>query len=52
MLGNDADLTVIHYLIEKGHTIEYALNLSISEKAIYLGAMLASRELDEKRRLI
>ncbi|OHW62167.1 hypothetical protein EUAN_12360 [Andreesenia angusta] len=48
-MRKDLDCVIIHELLKKGHTLDYALNLSPWEKAIYEASITLEYEQKEVR---
>lgn len=49
MLGNDAEMQIVAYMLDKGHTFDYIFSLDIYEKMLVLGAMDAQLEMEAKK---
>ncbi len=46
MTGEDAELALIRYLIEKGRTLDDILSMNEYERLVYFAAMEASAEIE------
>ena len=49
-MRRDSDLVLIHELLKKGHSLDYALNLSLYEKLIHEASIsLEYKEKEERQ---
>lgn len=49
MLGNDAQMQIVAYMLDKGHTFDYIFSLDLYEKLLVLGAIDAQEEKEAKK---
>lgn len=49
MSDGDIDMSLVRYLIKKGHTIEYALGVDYYSKCVYLACMLYEDESERQK---
>lgn len=49
MLGNDAEMQIVAYMLDKGHTFDYIFSLDTYEQLLVLGAIDAQIEMEAKK---
>lgn len=49
MLGNDAEMQIVAYMLDKGHSFDYIFSLDTYEKLLVLGSMDAQEELEARK---
>lgn len=49
MLGNDGQMQIVAYMLDRGFSFEYIFSLNTYEQLLVLGAIDANRELEDKK---
>jgi len=49
MLGNDAEMQIVAYMLDKGHSFDYIFSLDTYEKFLVLGAIDAQEEMEARK---
>lgn len=49
MLGNDAEMQIVAYMLDKGHAFDYIFSLDTYEQLLVLGAIDAHYEMEAKK---
>lgn len=49
MLGNDGQMQIVAYMLDRGFSFEYIFSLNTYEQLLVLGAIDANRELEDRK---